>query len=328
MIGYVLRRLLAMVPTLLVISIVSFVIIQLPPGDFLTTLTARMSEQGESVDAATLEALRLRYGLDQPWHVQYLRWIGGILARGDFGQSFEWNRPVADLMWERMGLTAVVSIATLVFVWGVALPLGIYAAVRPYSFGDNAFTGLAFLGLAMPNFLFALLILYFGSRHFGMSIGGLFSDEYQDAGWSLGRVGDFLAHLWVPVLVLGLDGIARMIRIMRANLMDEINKPYVEIARAKGLPEARLLLRYPVRVALNPFVSTLGWELPTLVSGTVVVAIVLSLPLSGPLLLNALFAQDMYLAGSFILVMSALTLLGTLLSDLLLAWLDPRVRYA
>jgi peptide/nickel transport system permease protein len=326
MFAYLLKRLLAMVPTLIVVSLVSFVIIRLPPGDFLTTFVARLSEQGESVDAATLEALRLRYGLDEAWYVQYWRWISGIVLRGDFGQSFEWNRPVADLLWERMGLTAVVSIATLVFVWGVALPLGTYAAVRPYSLADNAFTTLAFIGLAMPNFLFALLILYFGSRHFGMSVGGLFSEAHQTAAWSAARVLDFLAHLWVPVLVLGLDGVARMIRIMRANLLDELSKPYVEIARAKGLPEMRLLLRYPVRVALNPFVSTLGWELPTLVSGTVVVAIVLSLPLSGPLLLNALFSQDMYLAGSFILVMSLLTLLGTLLSDLLLAWIDPRVR--
>jgi peptide/nickel transport system permease protein len=327
MLLYVLKRLAAMVPTMIVISIVSFVIIQLPPGDFLTTLVAKMSEQGESVDSATLEALRLRYGLDEPWYVQYWKWISGIVLRGDFGQSFEWNRPVADLMWERMGMTAVVSLATLVFVWGVALPIGIYVAVRPYSLGDNAFTGLAFLGLAMPNFLFALLIMYVGSRVFGMSVGGLFSEDYQDATWSLGKLADFLGHLWVPVLVLGLDGIARMIRIMRANLLDELNKPYVEMARAKGLSEGRLLLKYPVRVALNPFVSTLGWELPTLVSGTVVVAIVLSLPLSGPLLLSALFAQDMYLAGSFILVMSLLTLVGTLISDLLLAWLDPRVRY-
>lgn len=327
MLLYILKRLVAMVPTMIVISIVSFIIIQLPPGDFLTTLVAKMSEQGESVDSATLEALRLRYGLDEPWYVQYWKWISGIVLRGDFGQSFEWNRPVADLMWERMGMTAVVSLATLVFVWGVALPIGIYVAVKPYSLGDNTFTAIAFLGLAMPNFLFALIIMYVGSRVFGMSVGGLFSEEYQDAAWSLGKVWDFLGHLWVPVLVLGIDGVARMIRIMRANLLDELNKPYVEMARAKGLPEGRLLLKYPVRVALNPFVSTLGWELPTLVSGTVVVAIVLSLPLSGPLLLSALFAQDMYLAGSFILVMSLLTLVGTLLSDLLLAWLDPRVRY-
>lgn len=327
MLLYILKRLVAMVPTMIVISIVSFIIIQLPPGDFLTTLVAKMSEQGESVDSATLEALRLRYGLDEPWYVQYWKWISGIVLRGDFGQSFEWNRPVADLMWERMGMTAVVSLATLVFVWGVALPIGIYVAVKPYSLGDNTFTAIAFLGLAMPNFLFALIIMYVGSRVFDMSVGGLFSEEYQDAAWSLGKVWDFLGHLWVPVLVLGIDGVARMIRIMRANLLDELNKPYVEMARAKGLPEGRLLLKYPVRVALNPFVSTLGWELPTLVSGTVVVAIVLSLPLSGPLLLSALFAQDMYLAGSFILVMSLLTLVGTLLSDLLLAWLDPRVRY-
>jgi peptide/nickel transport system permease protein len=274
-----------------------------------------------------LEALQLRYGLDQPWIVQYWHWVTGIVLRGDFGQSFEWNRPVADLMWERMGMTAIVALATLVFVWGVALPIGVYIAVRKYSLGDYTFTGIAFFGLAMPNFLFALIILYFGSRYFGMSIGGLFSEDYIDATWGVGKLIDFLGHLWVPVLVLGLDGVARMIRIMRANLLDELNKPYVEMARAKGLSEGRLLWKYPVRIALNPFVSTLGWELPTLVSGTVVVAIVLSLPLSGPLLLNALFAQDMYLAGSFILLMSLLTLIGTLISDLLLAWLDPRIRY-
>jgi peptide/nickel transport system permease protein len=327
MLLYILRRILCMIPTLVVISIVSFIIIQLPPGDFLTNLTARMAEQGEKLDNSTLEAFKLRYGLDEPWPMQYWKWISGILLRGDFGQSFEWNKPVAELMWERMGLTTAVSVATLVFIWGVALPIGIYSAVRKYSTGDYIITTVSFLGLAIPNFLLALVIMYIGSRYFDIPINGLFSDEYVNADWDWGKVRDFLAHLWVPVIVLGTAGVAKLTRIMRANLLDELNKPYVETARAKGLSEFRLLMKYPVRVSLNPFISTIGWVLPTLVSGSVVVAVVLSLPLSGPLLLNALFAQDMYLAGSFILVMSVLTLIGTLISDLMLAWLDPRIRY-
>ena len=327
MLTYILRRILFMVPVTLAISLVAFIIIQLPPGDFITALTAQMAENNETLDPETLAALRDRYGFDQPMIVQYWKWITGIVFRGDFGQSFEWSRPVADLIWDRLGLTLIVSFATLVFVWVLAFPIGIYSAVRQYSWGDYIATFFGFIGLAVPNFLLALVLMYLSSRYLGASVGGLFSAEYVNADWSWARVVDLLNHLWVPVIVLGTGGTAALIRIMRANLLDELKKPYVELARARGLSETRLLLKYPVRVALNPFISTLGWILPTLVSGAVVTAIVLSLPTSGPLLLNALFAQDMYLAGGFILLLSILTLIGTLVSDLLLAWLDPRIRY-
>jgi len=316
-----------MIPTLFAISVVSFVIIQLPPGDYLTSLVAGLAEQGETIDNAQLEALRERYGLDQPWYVQYWKWISGILLRGDFGQSFEWNRPVSSLIWDRLALTFLLSLSTLLFIWAVSIPLGIYSAVRKYSFGDYVATFLGFIGLATPNFLIALVLMYVAFKYFGQSVGGLFSPEYIDASWSWGRVVDLLAHLWIPVVVIGTAGTAGLIRILRANLLDELGRPYVVTARAKGVPERRLLLKYPVRLALNPFVSGIGGVLPGLVSGETIVSIVLSLATTGPLLLRALTSQDMYLAGSFILMLSVLTVMGTLLSDLLLAWLDPRIRY-
>ncbi len=241
-------------------------------------------------------SLRERYGLDQPWAVQYWKWISGILLRGDFGQSLDWNKPVSELIWARMGLTMVVSVTTLLFVWAVAFPIGIYSAVRQYSVGDYFATFFGFLGLAIPNFLLALVLMYVSAQYFGQSTGGLFSPAYINAVWSWAKLGDLISHMWIPVVVLGTGATAALIRIMRANLLDELNKPYVDMARARGLSEIRLLLKYPVRVALNPFVSTVGWVLPHLVSGSVVVSIVLSLPITGPLLLNALFAQDMYLA--------------------------------
>ncbi|WP_323768745.1 ABC transporter permease [Marinovum sp.] len=327
MLRYTLWRLALMVPITVLISMIVFVIIQLPPGDFVTTMTARMSQQNESVDPAVLEALRARYGFDQPVYVQYWKWVSGILLHGDFGQSFDWNSPVDDLIWDRLGLTLIVSLATLLFIWLLAFPIGIYSAIRQYSLGDYIATFLGFIGLAIPNFLLALILMWLTTEYLGWSPGGLFSSEYINAEWSWARVGDLIDHLWIPVIVLGTGGTASLIRIMRANLLDELQKPYVEMARARGLSETRLLLKYPVRVALNPFVSTIGWLLPNLVSGAVVTAIVLSLPTSGPLLLNALFAQDMYLAGAIIMLLSILTLIGTLISDLLLAWLDPRVRY-
>jgi peptide/nickel transport system permease protein len=328
MLGYILRRLLYMIPTMIAISLVTFVIIQLPPGDFLTSLTAQMAAQNESIDESILDALRDRYGLDQPWYVQYWKWISGIVFHGDFGQSFNWERPVSTLLWDRLGMSMIVSGSTLIFVWVVSFPIGVYSAVRQYSAGDIVATFFGFIGLAIPNFLFALVLMYASSRYLGVSVGGLFSAEYINEAWSWGKFWDLLAHLWIPVVVLGTSGTAALIRIMRANLLDELNKPYVDIARARGLGETRLLLKYPVRVALNPFISTLGWILPTLVSGAVITAVVLSLPTSGPLLLEALLAQDMYLAGSFILMLSMLTIVGTLISDLLLAWLDPRIRYS
>jgi peptide/nickel transport system permease protein len=327
MLAYIVRRVLLMIPTLLIVSVISFAIIQLPPGDYVDSLEASFAAQGGSVDQAQLEAIKERYGLGEPMHIQYYKWMSGILLRGDFGRSFEWNRPVADLIWDRLGLTFLISISTILFTWFVALPVGIYSAVRKYSLGDYVVTFLNFIGLAIPNFLLALVLMYIAYAYFGQSVGGLFSPEYANAPWSWARVADLLAHLWIPVIVLGTAGTAGLIRIMRANLLDELHKPYVTTARAKGLPEWRLLLRYPVRIALNPFISTVGWSLPRLVSGAIIVSVVLSLPTTGPLFLQALKSQDMYLAGSFILMLSTLTVVGTLVSDILLAWLDPRIRY-
>ncbi|MCI2422743.1 ABC transporter permease [Saccharopolyspora sp. K220] len=324
---FVIRRLLYMIPTLLAISLVCFLIIQLPPGDFLTSYVARLSSEGETVDQAQLDALRQRYGLDDPFLVQYFKWISGIVLHGDFGQSFEWGLPVSDLIWDRLGLSIGLSLGTLLLTWAIALPVGIYSAARQYSIGDYTFTFLGFLGLAVPNFLLALLFLYLSFALFGQSVGGLVSPDYQDAAWNLGKVLDVLSHAWIPMIIIGLAGIASLMRVMRANLLDELRKPYVTTARAKGLSESKLLVKYPVRMAMSPFISTAGWLLPTLISGEIMVSIVLSLETTGPLLLQSLMSQDMYLAGGFILILSALTVLGTLLSDLLLAWWDPRIRY-
>ncbi|MGF1662207.1 MAG: ABC transporter permease [Kineosporiaceae bacterium] len=326
MLRYVVRRVLYVIPTLVAISIVTFVVIQLPPGDFLTSTIARLRAQGDTVDLAQIEALRERYGLDEPIWVQYWVWISGIVFRGDFGESFAYNQPVSDLIGERIALSIVLSLSTLLFSWLLIFPIGIYSAMRKYSIGDYTFTFLGFVGLAIPNFLFALVLMYVSFAFFGQSVGGLFSPEYQDAAWNLGKVIDLLQHMWIPVLIISVAGTAGGIRILRANLLDEIDKPYVETARAKGVPEARLVTKYPLRTAAIPFVSTVGWELPALISGEIIISVVLSLATTGPLLLEALRSQDMYLAGSFLLILSVLTVIGTLISDLLLAWLDPRIR--
>jgi peptide/nickel transport system permease protein len=327
MLKYLLRRIMYMAPTLLFVSMVAFAIIQLPPGDYLTAVVASMSAQGEVLDKAALLMLQRRYGLGQPIYVQYLKWISGILLRGDFGQSFEYDRSVSSLLWGRLLFTFLLSLGTLVLSWIVSFPIGIYSATRQYSIVDYAATTLGYIGLAMPSFLLALLLMYIAFKYFDQSVGGLFSPEYQSAPWNWGKVWDLGKHLVTPVIIIATSGTAGLIRVMRANLLDELHKPYVVTARAKGLPERRVLLKYPVRVALNPFVSTVGWSLPFLISGSTIVSVVLSLPTTGPLLLDALMAQDMYLAGSFILMLSTLTVLGTLISDLLLAWLDPRIRF-
>lgn len=326
MLQYIAKRVLYMIPSLIVISIVSFIIIQLPPGDYITTYAANLAATGDAEDEAILEALRARYGLDQPIHVQYLKWMGGVV-QGDFGQSFEWNEPVANIIGERVLLTFVISLTTLLMTWLIAFPVGIYSAVKQYSLGDYAFTIVSFIGAAIPNFLLALVLMYIAFKYFNQSVGGLFSPKYVDAPWSLDKVRDLLEHLWIPLLILGVGGTAGLIRTTRANLLDELRKPYVVTARAKGLPEWKVLLKYPVRVALNPFFSTVGWALSGLVSGSTIVAVVLNLPTTGPLLRRALMSQDMYLAGSFILMLSTLTVIGTLLSDILLAVVDPRIRY-
>lgn len=323
---YIVRRILWTIPFLFAVSIVAFALIQAPPGDYLTTFAATLAASGDVVDEARLQALRQRYGLDQPFLVQYWLWISGVL-RGDFGISFEWQQPVANLIWERMALSTLLAFSTLLFTWAIAFPVGIYSAVHKYSITDYIVTALGFIGLAIPNFLLALVLMYVAVVYFGAEVGGLFSDAYVMAPWSWAKVKDLMAHLWVPVVILGTAGTASLIRIMRANLLDELNKAYVVTARAKGLSEWRLILKYPVRIALNPFISTIGWVLPNLISGAVITAYVLSLPTAGPLLLQALLAQDMYLAGAFILLLSSLTVVGMLISDILLAVIDPRIRY-
>ncbi len=327
MLGYIVKRILLMIPTMIGISIISFFIIQLPPGDYLTSVLAMMADSGQAVDPAEIARMRAVYGLDDPIIVQYWKWISGIVLRGDFGYSFEWGRPVSELIWGRMGATLGVSFASLLFVWAVSLPIGIYSAVHRHSFGDHFFTFLGFLGLAIPNFILALTLMFISYKYFGQSVGGLFSPEYVVAPWSWGRFWDLLTHLWIPVIVIGTSGTAALIRVLRANLTDELSKPYVTTARAKGLTEFQVIMRYPVRIALNPFVSAIGWVLPQLISGVTITAIVLNLPTAGPLLVRALVSQDMYLAGSFILLMGVLTLIGMLISDLLLAALDPRIRF-
>lgn len=326
MLQYIVRRLLLLIPTLLVISVISFVIIQLPPGDFLTTHIASLSQQGLQPRLDEIEALRRQYGLDKPMHMQYLKWMWNML-HGDFGMSLHWNLPVSQLIGERLLLTVILSLCTILFTWSLAIPIGIYSATHQYTFFDYLFTFLGFVGLGVPDFLLALVLMWVAFSAFGLSVGGLFSEQYVDAPWSLGRVVDLLKHIWIPLLILGTSGTAGLIRTMRANMLDEIRKPYVITARAKGLTEGRLIWKYPVRVALNPFVSTVGWALPALVSSGTIVSVVLSLPTAGPLYLRALQNQDMFLAGSFLMMLSFLTILGTLISDILLALLDPRIRY-
>ncbi len=307
MLQYIARRVVMMIPTLFLVSVVSFTIIQLPPGDYLTTYVSQLAAMGDLVDESSLQALKDRYGLGQPVYVQYFRWLTNML-QGDFGQSMEWNRPVWGLLWERLPLTFVLSLATLLLTWLIAFPIGVYSAVKQYSVGDYIATFLGFLGLATPDFLLALVLMWVFFAFFNQSVGGLFSPEFANAPWSLAKVWDLAKHLAIPMIVLGASGTASLIRIMRANLLDELHKPYVVTARSKGLSETRLLLKYPVRAALNPFISTAGWYLPSLVSGSTIVAVVLSLPITGPLLLRALLSQDMYLAGSFIFMLSALTI--------------------
>lgn len=326
MIGFILKRLLYAIPTLIAVSIVAFIIIQLPPGDYLSTLMADLASQGGAVEAGTVAALRERFGLDQPIYVQYWKWVSNIVMYGDFGISFELNRPVTEVIWGRLGFSFLLALLTLCFIWALAIPVGIISAVRQYSISDYGVTFFAFFMLAVPDFLLALVSMYLLSTYFGQSVGGLFSPEFADAPWSLARLWDFAKHVWLPVFVIGIGSFAALVRVMRANLLDELHRPYVTTARAKGMSELELLLRYPVRMALNPLISTLGWILPAVVSGEIIVSVVMSLPTTGPLLLRALLSQDMYLAGSLILLISVLTVIGTIISDILLAIADPRIR--
>ncbi len=326
MLSFIVKRIIIMIPTLILISLISFIIIQLPRGDFLTSYIAQLAASGESVDQSLIASLEKRYGLDQPIYVQYFKWIWGFV-RGDFGQSFEWDQPVKRLIGDRLAFTIAISLVTLVFTYAVAIPIGIYSATHQYSIGDYAATTVGFVGLATPNFLLALILMYVGYKYFGTSVGGLFSDQYINAPWSWARLLDLLKHLWVPVVVVGTAGTAGLIRVMRANLLDELRKQYVVTARAKGVNERTLLFKYPTRLALNPLVSSVAWLLPRIISGATITSVVLSLPTTGPLLLRALLSQDMYLAGTFVMFLASLTVVGTLVSDILLAWIDPRIRF-
>ena len=325
MLRYMVRRLLFAIPTIFAISIVSFILIQLPPGDFLDSYAANLAAQGEEINAEQLHALREAYGLGQPVYIQYGKWVWNML-HGDFGRSLEWGMPVESLIWESLGLTVALSLFTLLFTWLLAIPIGVYSATHQYSLGDYTATFVGFIGLGVPSFMIALVLMWVAYSAFGLDVGGLFSDQFKNAPWSLAKVWDLIMHLWIPALILGLGGTAGLIRTMRANTLDELHKPYVMTAQSKGLKRNALVWRYPVRVALNPFVSSAGLQLPDLISGGTIVGVVLSLPTAGPLLLRALQSQDMYLAGAFILLLSILTVLGTLISDIVLAWLDPRIR--
>ena len=323
---YLIKRFLYVIPSLLIISLISFLLIELPPGTFADTVAAEMMESG-SVNEGAIKAIEERYGLNKPILEQYWKWITGILLRGDFGESFIWSRSVSSVLWERLGYTLILTGSAFLFVCLVSIPIGIFSAVRQYSFGDYIFTTLGFLGLAIPSFLLSLILMYIGFKYFDQTIGGFFSPEIKNAPWNFAKFMDLLSHLWIPAIIVGLEGTTSLIRIVRANLLDELLKPYVITARAKGLSEVKLIMKYPVRVALIPFIATVGWMLPGLISGATIVSVVMSLPTTGPILLRSLMGQDMYLAASFILMLSVLTVIGTLISDILLAVVDPRIRY-
>lgn len=325
MLSYLIRRALLAIVTVWAITVLSFIIIQAPTGDYLTAYISQLQASGSEVREDEALALRQQYGLDDPMYIQYFKWVGRM-SQGNFGMAMAYGRPVGEVIGDRLTMTIVVSLAAVIFTWLVAVPIGIYSATHQYSIGDYIFTFIGFIGLAIPGFLLALILLYFGYTYFDADIGGLFSAEYLLAPWSMARVWDLIKHLPLPALVLGLGGTASMIRILRANLLDELHKPYVVTARAKGLPTWRIVFKYPVRVAISPFVSTLGYLFPYIVSGSIIVSLVLGLPTVGPLLLQSLVAQDMYLAGTIVLMLGIMTVIGTFVSDILLMWLDPRIR--
>jgi len=327
MLHFIGHRVLQLIPLLIAISIIVFVIIQLPPGDFLTTYIQQLELSGSKVDASTIISLKQQYGLDQPMYMQYFIWMKNIILHGDLGRSFQWNLPVSQVIGERLGLTMAISVLTLIFVWVVAIPIGIYSATHQYSILDYVFTFIGFIGLAVPGFLIALILVYAVFVNTGLSITGLFSPEFQDAPWSWDKIVNMMQRIWLPIVVIGMSGTAGLIRVTRGMLLDELQKQYVITARAKGVEERRLLFKYPVRMAINPLISTIGWTLPSIISGEAIVSIVLNMPTTGPILLKALMFQDMYLAGSFLLILSVLTVIGTLLSDILLAVVDPRIRF-
>ena len=326
LLGYLIRRLFYAVLAVWAVSIISFFIINLPPGDYVTSYVAQLRIQGSIIQQEEIENLREFYGLDQPIYAQYLKWMNQI-RKGNLGFSFEFGLPVNDVIGERLVLTMILAAATIVFIWLVAIPIGILSAVRQYSIWDHTFTFFGFVGLAVPDFMLALVMMYLAFVFFNFSVGGLFSPEFVTASWSVARVLDLAQHMLIPIIILGTAGTASLIRITRANLLDELRKPYVVTARAKGMPEWKLILKYPVRLALNPAISLTAYILPFLISGSIVVSVVLGLPTVGPILLKALVAQDMFLAGAIILLIGWMTIVGTFLSDLLLLWADPRVRF-
>jgi peptide/nickel transport system permease protein len=327
MLEYIIKRSLAMIPLLFLVSVLSFVIIQLPPGDYVESYRLALEAQGGRLNEAQLAALSNRYGLNKPLYTQYFRWIKGIVTKLDFGQSFRYDRPVMSVLGERIPRTVGISLASLLLTWIIAVPFAIFSALRQYSIWDYLLSFLNIIGLAVPGFLLALILLYLVFQTTGYSITGLYSEAYQGASWSISKLLDLFKNLWLPIVTLGISGTAGIMRVLRATLLDELNKPYVTTARAKGLPEWKVILKYPVRIAINPLVSTIGWLLPSLIGGEIVVSKVLNIPTTGPVLLNALMVQDMYLAGGIVMILSCLTVVGTLISDVLLALTDPRIRY-
>lgn len=325
MLAYLTRRLFYAILTIWAVSVVAFVIIQAPPGDYVTAYLAQLAVQGSTLGMAEADNLRAYYGLDRPMHYQYYLWLQRMV-NGDFGFSFEHQKPVKEVIGERLLLTMILAFASVLFTWTLAIPAGIFSAVRQYSIWDYVFTFVGFIGLAIPNFLLALLLMWVGFSLFGLSVGGLFSPEYLTAPWSWARVWDLLQHLWLPVVILGMAGTAQIMRITRANVLDELRKPYVVTARAKGLSGWRLVVKYPARIALNPVISVTAYVWPYLVSGSIIVSVVLSLPTVGPILLRSLLSQDMFLAGSIIMLIGLMTVVGTFVSDLLLVWADPRIK--
>ncbi|MSP50706.1 MAG: ABC transporter permease [Alphaproteobacteria bacterium] len=326
MLRFASQRLLGMALTLWLVSIVAFAVIQAPPGDYAEAYLTEKQQSGAVLTQEELTQMRQFLGIDRPWYVQYATWFSRIVLNGDFGHSFEWKRPVADVIGERLPFTLALAFTTLLFMYAVALPIGIYSAVRQYSVADHTFSLIGYIGLATPNFLLALVLMFLGQQWFGQSMGGLFSPEYQEVPWSWNKLLDFLQHLWIPVIVLGTAGTAFLVRSMRALVLDELGKMYVVAARASGLSPLRLLLKYPVRMALNPIVATLGWRLTFVISGAPIVGVVMSLPDTGPLFLHSLLNQDMPLAGAMVFIYCALTIIGTFVSDLLLVMLDPRIK--
>ncbi|HRW05463.1 MAG TPA: ABC transporter permease [Caldilineaceae bacterium] len=327
MLLYIIRRVIMLIPILLLISIVSFIVIELPPGDWVSNYITNLRNSG--IDLQEEEAARLTamYGFDQPSYVRYAKWMTGILTKGDFGWSFQWGKPVNDILAERLPFTILISISALIVSWLIAIPIGIYSATHPYSIIDYVATVLAFIWVATPGFLLAFVAAWMVFRYLGFSPLGLNSTDFLDAPWNTAKLIDRVKHLILPILIIGFSGTGATIRVMRANLLDELKKQYVTTARAKGVPELRILFKYPVRIAFNPLISTIGWLLPAIISGEVIISVVLSMPTMGPTLLRATLSQDMYLVGSIVLILSSLTVLGTLISDIYLAWADPRIRF-